>query len=168
MIARHFRWNSEAMETVWFEKKSKLELELGIVYDTSIAKKTQTVNASLPANNQGYCNSCYEENLSTSNQFSLSCQHTFCKGCWSNHLETKIDSGIEARCMQSGCNIKVGHSVFETFFALNPKMLEFVVSISMHFCGLQSSTFWDSAPFHSSTNLIISFCFLVQSSSKSV
>ena len=67
MIARHFRWNSEAMETVWFEKKSKLELELGIVYDTSIAKKTQTVNASLPANNQGYCNSCYEENLSTSN-----------------------------------------------------------------------------------------------------
>jgi hypothetical protein len=49
MIARHFRWNSEAMETVWFEKKSKLELELGIVYDTSIAKKTPTVNASLPA-----------------------------------------------------------------------------------------------------------------------
>ena len=67
MIARHFRWNSEAMETVWFEKKSKLELELGIVYDTSIEKKTQTVNASLPENNQGYCNSCYEENLSTSN-----------------------------------------------------------------------------------------------------
>lgn len=66
MIARHFRWNSEAMETVWFEKKSKLELELGIVYDTSIAKKTPTVNASLPAKNEGYCLICYEM-LSKSN-----------------------------------------------------------------------------------------------------
>ena len=66
MIARHFRWNSEAMETVWFEKKSKLELELGIVYDTSISKKTPTVNASLLANNEGYCLICYEM-LSKSN-----------------------------------------------------------------------------------------------------
>ena len=67
MIARHFRWNSEAMETVWFEKKRNLELELGIVYDGTIVNKTPSVNDSLPANNQGYCNSCYEENLSTSN-----------------------------------------------------------------------------------------------------
>jgi hypothetical protein len=66
MIARYFRWNSEEMETIWFEKKDKLELELGIVYDSSISKKTPIVNASLPENNEGYCLICYDM-LSKSN-----------------------------------------------------------------------------------------------------
>ena len=114
------------METIWFEKKDKLELELGIVYDSSISKKTPIVNASLPENNEGYCLICYDM-LSKSNQFSLSCKHTFCKGCWSEYLVKKLDSGftgLDARCMQAGCNMKVGHSVFETFLASKPKMLE--------------------------------------------
>jgi len=52
------------------------------------------------------------------------CKHTFCTNCWTDYLIEKVRSGpqgIEARCMQVGCNVKVGHSVFEKILATTPK-----------------------------------------------
>lgn len=54
--------------------------------------------------------------LNNSNKFSLSCGHTFCRNDWREYLVKKVEegsSGIDARCMQAGCNMRVGHTVFE-------------------------------------------------------
>ena len=114
-IARHFRWNSEAMETQWFEKKAKLELELGIVFDPKLVYQYPNLNYSLMKNNGGVCLICYEA-LNDANKFCLSCGHTFCLNDWREYLIKKVEegsSGLDAKCMQAGCNLKVGHSVFE-------------------------------------------------------
>ena len=57
---------------------------------------------------------CYEV-LEPDQQFSLSCEHTFCKLCWLEDLTVKIKEGIDglsSKCMQQHCNLKVGHSDF--------------------------------------------------------
>ena len=75
------------------------------------------MNASLPDQHGGYCMVCYSE-LTEENSFALKCQHTFCNECWTEYLKDKLDTdytGIDARCMESVCNIKVGHSIFERF-----------------------------------------------------
>lgn len=46
-IARHFRWNTEAMETQWFEKKATLEYELGIVFNQKLALQHPHMTSSL-------------------------------------------------------------------------------------------------------------------------
>lgn len=100
-IARHFRWSEEKMETVWFEQKDKLELQLGIVFDKSLPKKFPQMNASTLQQCQGYCSICYDY-MADDNRFSMVCGHTFCKPCWKAYLEKKIDegrTGIDARCM---------------------------------------------------------------------
>ena len=60
------------------------------------------------------CLICYE-GLSSNNQFSLSCLHTFCKDCWKEHLLEQLNSDSDmtvACCMQTGCNMKLPHSKF--------------------------------------------------------
>lgn len=47
--------------------------------------------------------------------FSLGCKHQFCTHCWQEYLMEELQKGvdgIEASCMQAGCNCKVPHSVF--------------------------------------------------------
>ena len=69
------------------------------------------------------CITCYEP-LTPATQFALACQHTFCRECWSEYLIEKVRSGchgIDAKCMQHGCNLKVGHTVFEQILAPSPK-----------------------------------------------
>jgi len=43
------------------------------------------------------------------------CTHTFCTDCWVNYLMEQLRKGVEgidAPCMQAGCNVRVGHSQF--------------------------------------------------------
>lgn len=73
------------------------------------------MNSSLMKHNGGLCQICYDT-IDDTNKFSLSCGHTFCKNDWREYLIKKVDqdsTGIDARCMQAGCNLKVGHTVFE-------------------------------------------------------
>lgn len=51
------------------------------------------------------CDICYEEK-GVSQFFGLSCEHKFCKGCLSDHLETMIKEGqvVKIPCMQMGCD----------------------------------------------------------------
>lgn len=59
---------------------------------------------------------CYDV-LSQDTAFEMDkCRHTFCRACWADYLNEKINadsSGIDALCMQNGCNLKVRHSMFE-------------------------------------------------------
>ena len=66
---------------------------------------------------------CYEM-LEQGKSLALDCGHTFCGDCWANYLQTKVQSGfqgIDALCMQSGCNMKVTHKIFESVLASSPK-----------------------------------------------
>ena len=50
------------------------------------------------------CDLCYES-IKESEFYSLKCQHTFCKLCHEEYLESQIDAGkvMNIGCMQSGC-----------------------------------------------------------------
>ena len=94
-----------------------LQYSLGIEVDPDLAKKKPDTTVSLPENHGGYCLVCYDE-LNEDNQFSLKCGHTYCKVCWKGYLSDKVNTdftGIDANCMQLGCNLKVGHKVYEMF-----------------------------------------------------
>lgn len=77
------------------------------------------MQSSLPQFNQSYCQICYDA-LTADNSFALACQHTFCKLCWAEYLQEKVKSGclgIDANCMQTGCNLKVTHSTFQNILS---------------------------------------------------
>ena len=98
----------------WFTEKDKLKYELGLRFDRTIAKKHPETKHSLPEMHGGYCPICYEE-MNDQNSFALACGHTFCKECWKDYLESKVNSGnlgIDASCQQANCNMKVTHSHF--------------------------------------------------------
>ena len=105
------------MQEEWFENVETLQYKIGIEVDPNLATDKPETTTSLPENHGGYCAICYEE-LNEDTQFMLKCQHTFCTECWREYLIDKIKTdytGIDALCMQMGCNLKVGHSVFERF-----------------------------------------------------
>ena len=67
----------------------------------------------------GMCLVCYDE-CTPENSIALKCGHTFTKDCWFEYLESSVNEGpdgISAKCMQIGCNLKVGHTVFDTILA---------------------------------------------------
>ena len=61
------------------------------------------------------CNVCYQ-NCPQEYHKSLSCGHSYCRECWSNHLEVHIVNGLTTNieCMASNCRILVPED-----FALN-------------------------------------------------
>lgn len=125
IIARHYRWNTDAMGE-WFNDgvSERLSHSLGLVFDNRLAAAHPEMNATLPSNHGGYCLICYDTFSETNSSFALSCEHTFCATCWSDYLKEKINSGhlgIDANCMQAGCNMKVGHTIFEKILARTPE-----------------------------------------------
>ena len=113
LIARQYQWSTDKIYTTWFEQKDKLQYALGIAYDKSLDKDPK-VNLSLPSLHGGYCLVCYE-GLTGQNKFSLACRHEFCVECWKDYLRSQLTTditGLDTKCMQSGCNLKVGHTSF--------------------------------------------------------
>ena len=100
----------------WFEQENRLKFELGLEFDQRLPAQRPDMKYSTPQHHGGYCLICYEE-ISAENSFAMSCGHTFCKTCWQQYLIEKVKSGytgIDARCMQAGCNLMVGHGTFES------------------------------------------------------
>ena len=99
------------------------KVALGIDYNTKLDKNPE-ISATLPANHGGYCVICYEELADAAiGEFSLKCNHTFCRPDWLEYLSGEVNKGadgIVANCMQTGCNVKVGHSAFLTILHEKP------------------------------------------------
>ena len=102
----------------WFADQEVLQYKLGVEFDQRLVEQVPEINASLPDQHGGYCMICYDE-LSEENSFALEgCKHTFCKACQLDYLRAQINAGwegIDSNCMQQGCNLKVGHSIFGQF-----------------------------------------------------
>lgn len=58
-VLRHFKWDLEKFQSQWLDRSANLSKQIGIEFDTNIPKKFPFVNATLRANNQGYCIICY-------------------------------------------------------------------------------------------------------------
>ena len=100
ILARQYKWNQDNMSAWLSEEQDKLKYSLGLEFDQNLVADHPEMAASLPQNHGGYCPICYEE-IDETNSAALSCQHTFCSGCWEDYLSTKIDSGkngIDANC----------------------------------------------------------------------
>ena len=122
IIARHYAWNQDRMQD-WFNQQDQLKFVLGLEFNAALATKHPQINSSLPSQHGGYCQICYSE-IDASNSFALACQHTFCNECWTQYLSEKVRSGfhgISAACMQTQCNMMVGHTKFDRFLAQSPK-----------------------------------------------
>ena len=63
-----------------------------------------------------FCDICYEE-VAKRELFGLSCQHLFCTGCLSDHLESNIKDGnvTVIPCMQLGCEVAFEDSDVQRF-----------------------------------------------------
>ena len=117
LIMLHFKWDDEAAFE-YFDMSDEDKFKLGIEFDENISERFPETKFSLKSELENeeiaYCMICYEE-LTPDQEFSLKCQHTFCKACWLENLKDKINEGIDGlntNCMQTSCNVKVGHSDF--------------------------------------------------------
>ena len=122
VIARHYEWNQDKMQD-WFVQQESLKFQLGLSFDYRLPQNAPHMNTSLPNQHGGYCQVCYSE-ITDANSYSLDCKHTFCSECWTDYLTEKVRSGyqgINASCMQGGCNMKVQHSTFERYLTPCPK-----------------------------------------------
>ena len=73
----------------------------------------------MAVNSTGDCFICGEDftegEESVNRAFALSCTHTFCAECWIEHMKTQLSygvEGVEATCMQEGCNLKITHTAW--------------------------------------------------------
>jgi len=109
----------------------KVRHEIGITFDQEKFKslpkeKMEEMSASLKENHGGYCIVCYSsfsdaDNDPTCKPLSLECGHEFCVGCWKENLKELVVNGahksLKTPCPQSGCNLLVPHSIFQSLFS---------------------------------------------------
>lgn len=112
-IAKKFKWNEDAMSNEWFTNMDKLKYQLGIEFDPKLLKSKPYLKPIVSKD----CQICCDQftNSGDSRPFALKCKHTFCISCWVNYLLEMMRHGVEgidATCMQSDCNMRLGHSTF--------------------------------------------------------
>lgn len=118
----YFRWNVDWLAEKWYDNPEKYSEEAGISLSTKSAGilKKQGVK---PNNNE--CSVCYtsKDDLEDSSDFiSLPCKHFFCKDCWREYLNEKLNeihTVIITSCPQVGCNCIVTEETFKQVLEKN-------------------------------------------------
>lgn len=125
LLARKFKWDEDRMSEAWFSgscSTKKLSIDLGMQFDSTLNKLDENMKGSLPANNNQTCLICWEE-LCGGKTFALDCHHTFCQECTREFLIEKVKMGVvglDAECMQAGCNMRFGHDNFLQLLTPDP------------------------------------------------
>ena len=92
LIMLHFKWDDEAAFE-YFDMSDQDKFKLGIEFDPDITNRfpdtKYSLRSELELEETPYCMICYEV-LEPDQEFSLSCNHTFCKSCWLENLKDKI------------------------------------------------------------------------------
>ncbi|KAH8916591.1 RING finger domain-containing protein [Atractiella rhizophila] len=101
ILLRHYGWNKEKVIERYLTDSDKTLLEAGIHTDSKRQPKLSV--------KQGFvCDVCYDD--TTKESIALSCNHRYCKDCYSHYLEQKIAEEGESRriqCMGSECSLIV-------------------------------------------------------------
>ncbi len=117
LVLRRYKWNTDKLQSEWFDKEKGLRIQCGMTVDLGNAKKNPNSEYSKAKLNGGYCLICYGQfGSGTSKKIGLKCGHEFCADDWTEYLKQRVRDGyqktISAPCMQHTCNIAVPHSLF--------------------------------------------------------
>ena len=72
------------------------------------------------------CGICEEKiNENDINKIKIKCNHVFCKDCWLNYLEEKINNAnvVKILCMQSGCGIVLEQDFIKKILDTNTELI---------------------------------------------
>ncbi|OWZ63510.1 hypothetical protein AYX15_04541 [Cryptococcus neoformans] len=106
-LLRHFNWNTEKLQEVFWTEPDATLLAAGLSPPSSPSTSTQP----LPGSQSGsfecpICFTDYEGKSAQQDTFAMGCGHRFCKACWGEYLTGKIKEEGESgriQCMESGC-----------------------------------------------------------------
>ncbi|BFU21290.1 zinc finger protein, putative [Entamoeba histolytica HM-1:IMSS-B] len=100
LLLRHFKWNVNKMNDVYFDDPDKYLVLSG----TKMPERD-------PPKGKVTCDVCYEE---VNEVTGLSCGHYYCKNCWREYIEEAMKRGpnfIDSLCMCQGCYCKIHHEL---------------------------------------------------------
>ena len=134
ILLRHYNWDHSRVESEWFNNEDLVRVSVGLHTSTnncgthvfgesspttpssSTKRQRLGMNPNAPTfdpisahSRNIYCSICLEV-MSTQDTAALFCGHTFCKICWSSHIEIAIADGpssTELSCPHPKCNAKV-------------------------------------------------------------
>lgn len=113
-LLRYMKWNKEKVMDRYFDNQDELRQEAGIdpIPEGSSGKSQPRIKRI-----RGFvCSICYEEGPGSKDTIALSCDHRFCKDCYSSYLTNKINNEGEAKsiqCMAGDCAIVVDERTVE-------------------------------------------------------
>ena len=108
-LLRHFKWNYDELSQKYFEDPDGLRGSLGL--DLGTTKPFSEGSSHTQAN----CNICFDE-VPGSDLIALKCGHWFCRDCWSQYLQSKIDDGpscVTTHCPYPKCQLAVDELLFQ-------------------------------------------------------
>ena len=114
-----YQWNFEKLSSEWYDNIEKNKIKSGIDRtNEAILKDTYPYD--------GCCPICYGE--LDNDSIGLKCGHFFCKDCYSEYLQTRIEDDpltvIASPCPFKGCNLIVTSKIFEICLKDKPKLLK--------------------------------------------
>jgi ariadne-2 len=122
-IKPQIRNSNTTQQSINYSNNDCVQLSQQLIPSSSKSNSSQLSQSSQSMSSTGFrsrvsfivCNVCYQS-CPAEYQKSLSCGHSYCRECWSNHLEVHILNGMTTNieCMAIGCHILVPED-----FALN-------------------------------------------------
>eukprot|EP00670_Eutreptiella_braarudii_P010211 CAMPEP_0174311368 /NCGR_PEP_ID=MMETSP0810-20121108/3671_1 /TAXON_ID=73025 ORGANISM="Eutreptiella gymnastica-like, Strain CCMP1594" /NCGR_SAMPLE_ID=MMETSP0810 /ASSEMBLY_ACC=CAM_ASM_000659 /LENGTH=499 /DNA_ID=CAMNT_0015419593 /DNA_START=109 /DNA_END=1605 /DNA_ORIENTATION=- len=115
-LLRHFKWNYDELSQKYFEDPDGLRGSLGL--DLGTTKPFSEGSSHTQAN----CNICFDE-VPGSDLIALKCGHWFCRDCWSQYLQSKIDDGpscVTTHCPYPKCQLAVDELLFQEVLPEKP------------------------------------------------
>jgi ariadne-1 len=137
----YFKWDLDILAERWYDKPEFYSYEAGI---TQSPLSIKNVSLQKITKENKYCLICYTEfsDLSKEDYYSLSCQHYFCRDCWTEYLSEKlneINTAIVTSCPQLGCNCIVTEKIYlTTILKGTPQLRNYYKCIMKNFTDFNS------------------------------
>lgn len=95
---RYFRWNTQRINSEWFNNTEGIRVAAGLDFDVNLRKKYPEIDSALKGKNDNTCPVFYcefDENDPQMKPVSLSCGHQFSYASWEHYLREKVtDRGM--------------------------------------------------------------------------
>jgi ariadne-1 len=116
-LLRTFSWNRERLIEAYMEDSAAVCAKAGV----------PSLDLEKPPDNPEAISECLVcmDDFKNSDSFALPCGHRYCRTCWQNYLEVKINDGAEcitATCMAPKCKSVVHEEAYKKI--VSPKLFE--------------------------------------------
>eukprot|EP01129_Flabellula_baltica_P016709 TRINITY_DN9043_c0_g1_i1.p1 TRINITY_DN9043_c0_g1~~TRINITY_DN9043_c0_g1_i1.p1 ORF type:complete len:719 (-),score=194.76 TRINITY_DN9043_c0_g1_i1:38-2149(-) len=140
-LLRHYRWETEALLSDFFENPDMVLKEVGL-NDKTRSKR----NKEYRLKGTHECSVCMDE-YPAEECTALKCKHVFCNYCWEMYLEMKINEGEiqKIHCAAKDCKMFVPESTIKRLVR-EDVYLKYIRFITKSFVDDNSHTTWCPAP----------------------